>query len=105
MKIDAHQHFWKFEPGDYDWLTPDLELLYRDFRPDDLKSLLKAASIDGTIAVKATDTEAETEYLLSLTDRYEWIMGVLGWTDLEAKDALATIERMAQHFKLIGFRP
>ena len=105
MKIDAHQHFWKLERGDYGWLTPDLKPLYRDFDPDDLRPLLEAAGIDGTIAVQAADTEAETEYLLSLADRYEWIMGVVGWTDLEAKDAPATIERMAQHTKLVGFRP
>lgn len=105
MKIDAHQHFWKLERGDYGWLTPDLKPLYRDFDPDDLRPLLEAAGIDGTIAVQAADTEAETEYLLSLADRYEWIMGVVGWTDFEAKDAPATIERMAQHTKLVGFRP
>ncbi|MFV1441953.1 amidohydrolase family protein [Phaeobacter sp. JH20_36] len=105
MKIDAHQHFWKLARGDYDWLTPDLKPLYRDFGPDDLKPLLDAAGIGGTIAVQAADTEAETEYLLSLTDRHEWIVGVVGWTDLEAKDAPATIERMAQHSKLVGFRP
>ena len=105
MKIDAHQHFWKLERGDYGWLTPDLKPLYRDFDPDDLRPLLEAAGIDSTIAVQAADTEAETEYLLSLADRYEWIMGVVGWTDLEAKDAPATIERMAQHTKLVGFRP
>lgn len=105
MKIDAHQHFWKLARGDYDWLTPDLKPLYRDFGPDDLKPLLEAAGIDGTIAVQAADTEAETEYLLSLTDRHEWIMAVVGWTDLEAKDAPTTIEQMAQHSKLVGFRP
>ena len=105
MKIDAHQHFWKLERGDYGWLTPDLKPLYRDFDPDDLRPLLEAAGIDGTIAVQAADTEAETDYLLSLADSYEWILGVVGWTDLEANDAPARLERMARHTKLVGFRP
>ncbi|KPA20289.1 Amidohydrolase [Shimia sp. SK013] len=105
MKIDAHQHFWKLARGDYSWLTPELEPLYRDFEPKDLKPLLKAAGIDGTIAVQAADTEAETEYLLSLADTHDWILGVVGWTDLEAPDAPAKIEQMARHPKLVGFRP
>lgn len=105
MKIDAHQHFWKLVRGDYSWLTSDLTSLYRDFEPKDLKPLLVAAGVDGTIAVQAADTEAETEYLLSLADTHDWILGVVGWTDLEAPDAPAKIEQMAQHPKLVGFRP
>ncbi len=105
MKIDAHQHFWKIARGDYGWLTSDLQPLYRDFGPEDLKPLLEQAGIGGTIAVQAADTEAETEYLLSLADAHNWILGVVGWTDLEAKDAPAKIARMAQNPKLVGFRP
>ncbi|SMP16205.1 amidohydrolase family protein [Shimia sagamensis] len=105
MKIDAHQHFWKLARGDYSWLTPDLQPLYRDFGPKDLRPLLETAGVDGTIAVQAADTEAETEYLLALADEHDWIFGVVGWTDLEAADAPEKIERMAQHPKLVGFRP
>ncbi len=105
MKIDAHQHFWKIARGDYGWLTSDLQPLYRDFGPEDLKPLLEQAGIGGTIAVQAADTEAETEYLLSLADVHNWILGVVGWTDLEAEDAPAKIARMAQNPKLVGFRP
>ncbi|WP_294228512.1 amidohydrolase family protein [uncultured Shimia sp.] len=105
MKIDAHQHFWKLARGDYSWLTPELEPLYRDFAPEDLKPILAEAGIDATIAVQAADTEAETEYLLSLADKHDWILGVVGWTDLEAPDAPEKIALMAQHPKLVGFRP
>lgn len=105
MKIDAHQHFWKLSRGDYSWLSPELKPLYRDFGPEDLKPLLEAAGITGSIAVQAADTEEETEYLLSLTQDHDWILGVVGWTDLEAPDAPANIERMAQHPRLLGLRP
>jgi L-fucono-1,5-lactonase len=105
MKIDTHQHFWKLDRGDYGWLTPDLVPLYRDFLPEDLEPMLKACGIDGTIAVQAADSEAETDYLLSLTDRYKWIIGVVGWVDLEAQYAVASIERLAQHPRFVGLRP
>lgn len=105
MVIDTHQHFWKLDRGDYGWLTSELEPLYRDFMPHDLKPLLDAAGIGGTIAVQAADTEAETEFLLSLADEYDWIRGVVGWVDLEADTAADSIARLAGHQKLVGLRP
>ncbi|MDE9449963.1 amidohydrolase family protein [Aliiroseovarius sp. Z3] len=105
MKIDTHQHFWKLDRGDYGWLTPDLAPLYRDFLPEDLEPLLKASGISATIVVQAADSEAESEYLLSLTDRFDWIIGVVGWVDLEAQTAVSSIERLAQHPRLVGLRP
>ncbi|MGJ8628678.1 MAG: amidohydrolase family protein [Sulfitobacter sp.] len=103
--IDTHQHFWKLDRGDYGWLTPDLEPLYHDFQPEDLAPILKANGIHGTIAVQAADTEAETEYLLALADRHDFILGVIGWVDLEASHAMASIERFAAHPKFVGLRP
>ncbi len=105
MKIDTHQHFWKLARGDYHWLTQDLEPLYRDYLPEDLEPLLCECGIDATIAVQAADSEAETEFLLSLADRYDWIVGVVGWVDLEAPKAVASIERLAHRPKLVGLRP
>lgn len=105
MKIDTHQHFWKLERGDYRWLTSELEPLYRDFLPQDLAPLLRASDMQATIAVQAADSEAETEYLLSLADQHNWIIGVVGWVDLAAPTAVASINRLAQHPKLLGLRP
>ena len=103
--IDTHQHFWKLDRGDYGWLTPDLEPLYRDFQPEDLAPILKETGLHGTIAVQAADTEAETEFLLALADRYDFILGVVGWVNLEAPHAVASIDRLAAHPKLVGLRP
>jgi L-fuconolactonase len=105
MIIDTHQHFWKLDRGDYSWLTPPLAPLYRDFLPADLKPLLAAAGVDGTIAVQAADTEAETRYLLGLADAHAWILGVVGWVDLEAAAAPAAIANLVEHPKLVGLRP
>lgn len=105
MRIDTHQHFWKLARGDYSWLSPDLEPLYRDFLPGDLKPLLEAAGLDGTIAVQAADSEAETDYLLSLAARHDWIKGVVGWVDLEANTAVDSIQRLARDPKFLGLRP
>ena len=82
MLIDAHQHFWTLARGDYDWLTSDLPVLYRDFLPADLQPMLSDHRIDGTVAVQAAPTIAETEYLLSLAEINPWIRGVVGWVDV-----------------------
>ena len=103
--VDAHQHFWSLERGDYPWLTPDLGSLYRDYLPADLETRLKALGIGRTILVQAAPTEAETAFLLQLADRYPFVAGVVGWTDLAAPDAAAAIERAAANPKLVGFRP
>ncbi len=105
MRIDSHQHFWRLKRGDYGWLTPELGAIYRDFEPADLEPLLKQASIDATIAVQASDTVAETEFLLSLAERTPWIAGVVGWVDMEATDAIATLDRLARNPKFKGVRP
>ena len=105
MKIDAHQHFWALARGDYGWLTADIAPLYRDFQPTDLRPLLADCSIDGTVLVQAAPTAAETAYMLSLTDKTDFILGVVGWVDFEAPDAAAQIAALAQHPKLVGLRP
>ena len=105
MKIDAHQHFWDLHRGDYGWLTPDLEPLYKNFAPADLEPLLKSTGVDGTVLVQAAPTLAETRYMLSLADQHDFIKGVVGWVDFEADDALDTIAELATLPKLVGIRP
>lgn len=105
MIIDAHQHFWQVERGDYGWLTPDLEPLYRDFMPDDLAPLLQQHGIDGTVLVQAAPTSAETNFLLEIADNTPFVLGVVGWTDFAAASAADDIARLAKHPKLVGLRP
>lgn len=105
MRIDAHQHFWAVARGDYGWLTPDLDVIYRDFTPDDLAPMLKDAGIEGTVLVQAAPTVAETEYMLSLADETPFIKGVVGWVDFEAPDAATQIAALDAHPALVGLRP
>ena len=105
MRIDAHQHFWRRDRGDYDWLTPALAPLWRDFLPDDLAPLLAGHGMAGCILVQAAPTVAETDFMLSLAGTHSFIRGVVGWTDLAAADAPARIAALAAHPRLVGLRP
>ena len=60
-RIDSHQHFWQLQRGDYDWLSPDLGPLYRDYQPPELATHLRTAGIDQTILVQAATSVAETD--------------------------------------------
>ena len=103
--IDSHQHFWLIKRGDYDWLTPALEPIYRDFLPEDLAPLLAKPALEKTVAVQAAPTVAETEYLLMLAESTDFIAGVVGWIDMEAEDAIDTLARLANSPYLKGIRP
>ncbi len=106
MQIDAHQHFWRVERGDYGWLTPDAHpAICRDFGPEDLKPLMAAAGVQRTVLVQAAPTEAETEFLLEIAHATPFVAGVVGWADFEAPDAAERIRAMAADEALLGLRP
>lgn len=103
--IDAHQHFWTLGRGDYPWPNETVAPIFRDFSPDDLAPLLARAGVKQTVLVQATDTAAETEFLLDLAERHGFIAGVVGWVDLSATNAIAEIDRLRANPRLKGLRP
>lgn len=105
MIIDAHQHFWKPGRGDYGWLTPELETLYRDFLPADLEPLLEQCGVDRTILVQAAPTEEETHFMLELAHENEFIAGVVGWTDFESDAVGDSVGKLSRDQLLVGLRP
>jgi L-fuconolactonase len=107
MRVDAHQHYWSLQRGDYDWLTPRQAGLYRDFSPDDLANQLKDCQVRATVLVQAAATEAETRFLFELARRHSSIAGVVGWVDFESSDVADRIRRLVREGggKLKGLRP
>jgi L-fuconolactonase len=104
MRIDAHQHFWKFHPDHQTWMTADMEVLRRDYLPAELKPLLTAIGFDGTIAVQARQMLEETEWLLKLAEEHDFIKGVVGWVDLRSPELPGQLECYAKHPRLVGVR-
>ncbi len=105
MRIDAHQHFWAIADRDGQWPPPDLAAIHRDFAPADLKPLLASAGIEATVLVQSLPSLADTRFMLDLADREPFVLGVVGWADMKAPDAAATIADLARHPKLKGLRP
>lgn len=103
-KIDAHQHFWEYNPQDYGWIGPEMAILRKDHLPDDLAPLLKPVGIGGTVAVQARQILQETEWLLELADRHPLIWGVVGWVDLCGPELQPQLERFSANRKFCGVR-
>ena len=104
-RIDSHQHFWRRDRGDYDWLTPDLSPIYRDFLPEDLAPQLAQTGIDKTVLVQAASTEAETDFILGLAKKIDFVVGVVGWVDMESPDVAQKLKKLVQHPSFKGIRP
>ena len=104
MKIDSHQHFWKFDPVRDSWIGDAMSAIQKDFMPDDLKPLLDKNDFDGCVAVQADQSEAENEFLLNLAENNDFIKGVVGWVDFRATDAGKQLEQLSSLKKLKGFR-
>ena len=103
-RIDAHQHFWKFDPVRDSWIDETMQKIQRDFLPEDLLPLLQENQFSGCVAVQASQSEEETNFLVDLAAKNQFIKGVVGWVDLRNEN----IEERLNHFssnKIIkGFR-
>src|SRR5580704_16236661 len=80
--IDAHQHFWDPTTGDYPWLAGPFEPIARVFGPEDLRPLLAAQGISGTVLVQTWNDLGETRDYLRVAAETNFVAGVVGWVDL-----------------------
>ena len=102
--IDSHQHFWQVGRFDYPWMTSDLGVLYRDYLPDELAPILKTNAVEKTVLVQASNSVAESCWLLNLADEHSFIGGVVGWVDLMSPDIDAQLVELTTHPKFKGVR-
>lgn len=103
MRLDSHQHFWRYDAVEYGWIQPDWPIR-RDFLPNDLAPLLAAAKLDGAIAVQARQHLGENRFLLELADESPWVRGVVGWVDLRSERVDEQLAEFARHPKFVGVR-
>jgi L-fuconolactonase len=104
MYIDAHQHFWRYNPDEYGWIDDSMASLRRDFLPLDLQPELQKNGFEGCVAVQVRQSLEETRWLLELADAAPFIMGVVGWVDLRSPQLRSELERFATNSKLVGVR-
>jgi len=104
MIIDAHQHFWHFEPAEFAWIDDEMAVLRRDYLPDELWSENAKAGVDAVVTVQARQSLVETEWLLELASKHPAIGAVVGWVPLASPDVQGHLERFSQNPALKAVR-
>jgi L-fuconolactonase len=104
MKIDSHQHFWIYNPAEYGWIGKGMKALRRDFLPRDLKTELHSNGFEGSVAVQARQSVAETQWLLDLAGQNPFIKGVVGWIDLCSPNIEQQILMFLKNPRFVGAR-
>jgi L-fuconolactonase len=102
--IDAHQHFWHYDPDEYGWIDDSMASLRRDFLPSDLYPEINQSGVSGTVAVQARQTIAETEWLLELATENSFLRGVVGWAPIAEASFPKLLEKLTENPKLVGLR-
>ena len=112
MRIDSHQHFWSYDASEYPWIGESMGVLRRDFLPPDLEPHLAAHGLDGSVAVQARQSLAETRWLLQLAREHARVvvpvmgpvMGIVGWVDLCSEEVGAQLAELGPDPLLVGVR-
>jgi len=104
MVIDSHQHFWIYETEKHAWIDDDMKVIRKNFLPEDLKIVYQENNVDGCVAVQADQTLAETDFLLDLAEKNDFIKGIVGWIDLRAANIDEVLNQYSAFPKLKGFR-
>ena len=104
MHIDAHQHFWRYDAPEYEWIDDSMAALRRDFLPADLNPELEHNGFQGSVAVQARQTLEETRWLLELAEQAPFILGVVGWVDLRSPQLREELKSFAGKSRLVGVR-
>ena len=63
-------------------MKSDNAVLYRDYLPAQLEPVLRENGVSKTVLVQASNSLAETRWLLQLAEENRFIAGVVGWVDL-----------------------
>jgi L-fuconolactonase len=103
MRIDAHQHFWRYRCEDYPWIGTGMDLLAQDRLPYQFQPLLDAQGLHASITVQARPGHDETAFLLEMARRDQRIAGIIGWEDIGSPMLAERMEHWGGS-KLLGLR-
>lgn len=104
LKVDSHQHFWTFSEEDYGWISEHEKVLKQDYWPEHLQQVLQGNNIDACVAVQARQSLIETKWLVKLSEKHDFIKGVVGWIDIKADNLSEQLKQFSSTSRLKGFR-
>jgi len=105
--VDAHQHFWEQAIFDGVKFSSEQEeaVMRHNRRPQDLRPLLDAEGVQGTVLVMDFPPALSTSYrALELAQANSWIAAVVGWVDLADPDVGGVLDSLCHFPKFKGVR-
>lgn len=102
--VDAHQHFWQRKVFEILKLPTEMELLHRDYAPEDLKPLIDEMGVGQTVLVQTYSSIENTREFLRTAEAHPWVGAVVGWVDLTAPDLDESLDELQRHSKFKGAR-
>ncbi|MEO7769318.1 MAG: amidohydrolase, partial [Ferruginibacter sp.] len=91
QRIDAHQHFWLFDPVRDSWINEEMSLIQKDFLPKDLQPILQENNFDGCVVVQSDQSEKENVFQLNNAAAFDFVKGVVGWVNLQDEAVAETL--------------
>jgi L-fuconolactonase len=104
MKIDSHQHFWKYNEERDSWITEEMSVIQKNFLPEDLRPVLASNHIDGSVIVQSDQSKEENVFQLANALQHDFIKGVVGWIDFQAENISDQLHYYQEFKKMKGFR-
>ena len=81
-----------------------MDSIRRDFLIPELRQTMQEGGIDGVVTVQARQSLVETEWLLDLASRHNFMRGVVGWVPLADPAVASHLEKYAANPKLKAVR-
>jgi len=104
IRVDSHHHLWNYSAEAYGWINESMQVLRRDYTPDDLRREMEGTHIDYAVSVQARQTLEETLFLIDHARHHPWIRGVVGWVPLSDPQIASSLERLRNESLLKGVR-
>lgn len=102
--LDSHHHFWTYSAAEYGWIGDHMAVLRRDYLAADLKAQLDLAGVSQAISVQARQSPQETDFLIDLAARHDFLPAVVGWLPLIDPAIEALLDSYTNKAKLKAFR-
>jgi len=80
--IDTHVHIWDFQRARYKWLENDPTILNRSYSIDELTPQIGKVGVTNGVLVQAANNSEDTDMILEVAAKTEWIVGIVGWLPL-----------------------
>lgn len=80
--VDTHVHIWNFDKAEYSWLKGNTSILNRNYDIEELDEERKKAGVTDGVLVQAANNFKDTDWMLQVAQKNDWVKGVVGWLPL-----------------------